>query len=899
VNRRRTLIPALALLVLLVAPTTAAQSVGKGVSGVPAAQLGKATAVQELGACLAASRQGDLLLLVDQSGSLQQTDPGAVRVRAAGYLLGQLLRATGRAGAQLDVAVSGFDAAYAPVVNWQRLTDASLPGLTKDLQQFASRNDGLDTDYVNAMAGARDQLRQKANSGPRCQAILWFTDGQFDVAPRTSQTSRARYGTTKSYAPDIQLTDEAGAAAAELAGRTTLCRAGGVADQLRASHVLTLAIGLGTAKGDFGFMRSIATGNDPTAGPCGRATEATVGDFRLASNVDDLLFALDAVADPAQAPTTTESQICQRTACDSQAHSFVLDLSVRNVHVLAGADRPGIRVVLKPPGAVGGATFSYNGGAVVPALKVGQQQVTVRWLTDRTLDLSLSRQSEAQWTGQWSVVFVDPAGASKGARARTQIRITGDLVPALAKRASPQLRSGGPASMQLRLVSEVTGATVDSAQVLGQGTVSAELLPAGGRTLPIAQDVAVRDLGKPVGFDLTAVTPGAATLRLTLRLRTANVPAAGARPVVAGTQLADRLVSVPVTVLPPLHYPTTASRVDFGRAEGVTPAHTVLKATGPGCVWVDGTVVQASPDGVGNVTVTAGNNTQATCVKLSAGQTRDIPLQLDVAKPGTGTVAGTITAHLAPLDAGNRVLTTPVSFLGDLVKPVDSSVRMAVFLLALLLGLGLPVAFLYLAKWWTARIPGQALLAGCIPVQLVNGVVLRDGTAFTVSHNDLSSVPIDRRGTRSLTVPNGLRLQTRSGMNPSSTAFTRVLAEGDAVVTSQGNGELPLAIHNTWVARLTDLAGGRGQVTVLLSANVGPEVYARVIDEVARNLPEGVERLRKAAEAKGILPETPPADPGTSWGGGRPPPSSPTGGTWDAPSDQTSRIPDPERSGGW
>ena len=136
-------------------------------------------------------------------------------------------------------------------------------------------------------------------------------------------------------------------------------------------------------------------------------------------------------------------------------------------------------------------------------------------------------------------------------------------------------------------------------------------------------------------------------------------------------------------------------------------------------------------------------------------------------------------------------------------------------------------------------------------------------------------------------------------MNPSSTAFTRVLAEGDAVVTSQGNSELPLAIHNTWVARLTDLATGRGEVTALLSANAGPEVYARVIDEVARNLPERAELLRKAAEDKGILGKTPPADPGNSWGGIRPPPSPPTGGTWDAPSDQTSRTPDPERSGGW
>ena len=35
------------------------------------------SAVSDFGGCLAAQREGDLLLMIDESGSLQQSDPGA------------------------------------------------------------------------------------------------------------------------------------------------------------------------------------------------------------------------------------------------------------------------------------------------------------------------------------------------------------------------------------------------------------------------------------------------------------------------------------------------------------------------------------------------------------------------------------------------------------------------------------------------------------------------------------------------------------------------------------------------------------------------------------------------------------------------------------------------------
>src|ERR1700716_4593825 len=42
---------------------------------------------KRFGACLASQKAGDLMLLFDESSSLQDTDPQAARVQAARYLL--------------------------------------------------------------------------------------------------------------------------------------------------------------------------------------------------------------------------------------------------------------------------------------------------------------------------------------------------------------------------------------------------------------------------------------------------------------------------------------------------------------------------------------------------------------------------------------------------------------------------------------------------------------------------------------------------------------------------------------------------------------------------------------------------------------------------------------------
>src|SRR3954470_12955706 len=73
---------------------------------------------KRFGACLASQKAGDLVLLFDESSSLQGTDPQAARVQAARYLLQTLGNYADRVGANLDVASAGFSDTYAPEHDW-------------------------------------------------------------------------------------------------------------------------------------------------------------------------------------------------------------------------------------------------------------------------------------------------------------------------------------------------------------------------------------------------------------------------------------------------------------------------------------------------------------------------------------------------------------------------------------------------------------------------------------------------------------------------------------------------------------------------------------------------------------------------------------------------------------
>ncbi|SDE22253.1 vWA domain-containing protein [Rhodococcus tukisamuensis] len=827
------------------------------------------SAVGDFGACMASQREGDVLLMIDESGSLQASDPDAARVSAANYLLDQLNSFGDSAGFKLDVALAGFSDDFVVHSGWQSLDDASLPGLQKSVDEFRSRTNGIDTDYRTALDGARGTLAERgpsADGGNRCQALAWFSDGKLDYTTRDGE---------KSYAPGISLATDDGVRRVADAARESICRPAGVSDQLRSSGIVTFGVGLaaGTAQAaDFDLMRAIATGEPGSVGACGNIVSPRPGDFYVAQNIDDLLFAFDAFSTPGQAPLERETGVCAFTMCEDAQHRFVLDDSIGSVTVLGFADAEGLVPTLVSPR--GEQLALPRTGAGSPAtVRVGGVAVEYEWLSPRSVSFTMRHDDAAQWQGKWALAFVDPTGSAPTARSKSNIHISGNLFPAWLGQDTAAVHSGEKTSaVQLGIVDadrrEVTPSTL-----LGTAALSVSLTDSAHVNHELATKIPKDRLGEPLELDLTQVAPGEATMRLTLEVTTADAKSESGAVIAPGTVLTPQSVDVPLTVAPPIGYPTLPSRIDFGTVEGAGTFAADVRVGGPGCVWLESAVparIDAAPDGVGTVALTGrGAGSADDCLQVEDGAEASLPVQLQVDNAGNGAVNGAVRLMVAPAGEPDRAMPVEVPFSADLQKPLDSGRFWLTFLLVLLVSIAMPLVGLWLAKWRTSRIPAETLKAQRFPVTVVGDAVLRDGRPFAFRDEDLTQMVrgLDKPA-RHLTV-DGVELNVRTGLHPFGAGYVaahadgRVTASRAAKVDGNGDARLPLAVHNSWVV-LHDPAGPAdlADVLVLVGGNSTPESRTRLVEDLNGRLPGLLRTLREQAK------------PGSGNGGGTPPSSA-------------------------
>lgn len=857
--------------VLLVPGTAAAQGPPESAAG------------QSFGGCLKGQRAGDLLLLIDTSGSLQKSDKDKARVRAAKYLLTQMSKQAQSAGVTLDVQIAGFATNFdKQATPWAALDSSSVDGLNRTIDGFATEEGGEDTDYFNALEGARRSLADHAKSvagestAPRCQAMAWFTDGQLDIEPRNGDDPERP--TILSYAPGVDLRNKAGADAATAAAATALCRPGGLADALRSAHVVTFAVGLTSADApasNFDLMKSIATGAPYQGGPCGAITTPVPGSFALASDVDSLLRNFDSILGPPDVPTA-DTAVCAEADVACRGHEFVLDTSVDGVHVLGQAPGvPGVQAELIGPDGNKHALSTKNPGSGPQPLSFGAVTGSYSWETDASVVIDVSDQNPTAngWEGLWSLRFVDPAASTSNRTSSTSIHLWGNVLPTWANQAKTA-PSGAPLKdVQLGLVKS-GGGQVDPAGLQGTIAVSATLLVPGAASVPIATDLSKTTIADPLSIDLTSVRPGQATLQLILVLTTAPTTRPGTGEPVAGTRLSPQEVDLPLTIESPLGYPTPASTIDFGTTNEAGGQTAQLDITGSGCVWVaaDAPLTLAStPEGVSRVGITAeGATTPQTCAAVAEGRHTAITLYMTADAAGTGTASGTLPVTIAPTGQLAKSRVVDVAFTGDFRKPVNVGNFLAALLAALLLGPGIPLALLYFLKWLNARIPDHGLYAQRISVTVRGTQVLRGGNRFELTDRDLTElVPIGPPGTRSVHV-HGVHLRTRVGWSPFGMGFTSVdPGAGLACATSADpvphgkrlTGRLPLAVHNTW-AVLHDPSGDpeAADVLVLLSSDATADQRRAYAGKLVDELPAVLDRLRDATAAHGGPPSDHPED---------------------------------------
>ena len=165
---------------------TPASAAGSTLS--PAGQEG----LQQVATCLKSNPNLVALMVVDESGSLQDSDPDNRRAEILGDFIEQLATFSGQTTDQgprsVQLAVSTFALDTTPLIKWTPLTQDNSSAIADTLRaELPGKNQGGGTNYEAAIKSARSLLAEgeaqlSSPVGPPCKVVLWFTDGVLAVS---------------------------------------------------------------------------------------------------------------------------------------------------------------------------------------------------------------------------------------------------------------------------------------------------------------------------------------------------------------------------------------------------------------------------------------------------------------------------------------------------------------------------------------------------------------------------------------------------------------------------------------------------------------------------------------------------------------------------------------------
>lgn len=825
--------------------------------------------VERFASCVNGGGQGNVLMLFDTSGSLYNTDRDGGRVKAAKATVDRLAESlTAVQGAQVDLAVAGFGTTYSRTLDWTPLNPETTGTINADLDRYASKIDGVDTDYWSAMDGARKEFssRNQEQTTP-CNLLMWFSDGEFALNQRANDAEVQKWGGLKPWVPDNQLRTEADVTAAVEAGRNDLCRPGGLADQLRALDIITIGIGLAVdaPPESFDLMKGVSTGEGTT---CGELTEPKPGEFIMATDVDDLIYNFVTALEPDG--NGDETPTCVDAECPEGTRTFVLDGSIGAVNATAKAPLDGTRIYLKTRTGESIELTQGNGDQ-----DLGGSKLTWEWVTPRVLTFDLTRESQENWAGPWGIVFV--AEEQSEELAKSSITLKGDISPTLVNREELDLRVGeDPVDLRLGAVDR-NGERIDPETLSPETTLSVKLI-SGGETTDLASGLAKADIEQPVQLDLDGINPGIAELVLTLDVTTQSWQQG--TETIPGTRLEPRHASIPLTIAPPADFPSIPDRISFGHTEKEDPVTVKVPLDGEGCAWLAGeTRFTGYPDGLDDATLTSPATGQDNCAS------GDLELTLDPGGLGNGSFTGTTQVMLAAKDSTAEPVAVELAFDLSQSRPASQPILWTTLIGVTLLGIAIPVGILYLVKFLTAKIPGNAVLAGSTSGPVDDAHSFTDnGVPLSVANLQVAHLTTNRREVNVA----GKTLKAKMGAAITEPGHVVVETPGasaggkTSLQSVGGNAKLPLAVQGNWMVALDPQRPVSGPVELTVFTAPGAPGFAELLEDVRANLRTAVAKLRE-----GMPPES--SGPGNDpWGGG-----APANDPWSTPQASGPSAPDP------
>lgn len=378
-------------------------------TALPAGAQDDATgSVQSVVSCVATAEDVRVLFLIDESGSLKFTDPDNERITAAKFALETFLDLT--VEKQVEVRLAGFSDDFRDeTAEWVVLEAATAGRLADEIDSFATRSNGIDTDLPNALAGAFDTLSPLEES--TCNLLLLFADGGYDIQVRNSAEQQELYGIEKPYAPGIELTDPDAIREARVLGREALCDAD---DSTMASideggvRLVTIALA-DSAFIDLGLLESLTTGR-ADGQVCGADLTGSRGVFSPVGS-DDLALAFGEIAGRVVGGSVAASSIAVCTEGEDcvSARSVQVDQLISRFTVDAVFAEPGQQLlIIDPEGERARISFDRPRDVALPGAVA-----SANWLADDSVSVEVLPSSGSELlAGEWQISAVAPSSDS-------------------------------------------------------------------------------------------------------------------------------------------------------------------------------------------------------------------------------------------------------------------------------------------------------------------------------------------------------------------------------------------------------------------------------------------------------------------------------------------------------
>ncbi|WP_075727661.1 hypothetical protein [Corynebacterium aquilae] len=783
-----------------------------------------------LGACVADKGKLDVILLMDETESLihnvkngiiQPDVPGSDadhnRVPAAQSFVDDLLKKAGDEDFTARIKLAGFGQEYHSgdtnpdaYGDWVDLNKDGAATMKKLIDGEKDRTSELYTNYANALTGAYQDFA-RSSSPDSCKLLVTFTDGAL--------TAAGGYGAAGQAQNDI-------------------CRPGGIADQYRAGGITNIGIGLSDPKNpsDFSLYKSITQGDGGVQ--CG--DQPANGAFFPADSVGSLFGSFHKVL-------STGGDFSKETRAD-EGFTFVLDKSVDSVRFTAvaqddlGADA---YLVLKSPS---GKTIDLkNDGQGT----VGGADVT--WASTNTpvhkVDGELKLTDASDWEGNWTLEFAGYPEGSRDGRVFNSVRIQPDLQVQIAATGDGATATDHGLSLRSddAMTVSLVGRDGKPRNLDGDATVSVDFVPSGGGDpVQLLGDTPIGS-GDAVNIPLDGLKklPANGHVDASVKVTTKGseeTPGTELEPVIGRTDLAVADADMPQT--PPA--------VDFTMDQPSTTIEVPIQ--GPGRAWVDkNSVMDAAvlPEGIDSIDVTSSYDSKDNALVVKKGETKMLPVTVQVAELKDGIVQGSLPVAIAKED-GSGATTANLPVQGSMSVPLNKGIFAVALVASLLLALAIPLGLVYLIRYLTAKIPAQYYGALRIPLKVSGDRVLYNGKAEPhISIDDAAKNQIPTGDQRSAVV-RGYPLQVKSfSLNP----LARPYVEVDAVPSISGDGaqvgnaaKLPLAVHNTWFIAASPTNSNHLDLVVLPRLPLDATTRDALVEDIAGAAPGLVETLRKQAK---------------------------------------------------